>query len=179
MAVDLVAELLITPGLAVSMTIITLWDLLYVKLGPRPHEEIPLFAGLHPLQARIVVLMARLRSVPPGELLTRRGELKPEMYVLLHGRVEVLGGPGHAPIRTLGRGDAVGEMGLVRQSPRSADVIVVEETEVLVLDEGFLHRLQRRYPRIAAKVFLNLTRILSDRVESLTDQLVVNPARIG
>jgi CRP-like cAMP-binding protein len=72
----------------------------------------------------------------------------------------------------MGRGDEIGEMGLVRQRPRSADVVVVEEVEYLVLDEGFLQRLQRRHPRIAAKVFLNLTRILSDRLESTTDQLL-------
>jgi predicted RND superfamily exporter protein len=172
MVVDLVAELLITPGLLVSTTIITLWDLLFVKLGPRPHEEIPLFGGLPPFQARIVVLMGRLHSASPGTFIARRGELKPEMYVLLRGKVEVLGGSGQAPIRSMGRGDEIGEMGLVRQRPRSADVVVVEEVEYLVLDEGFLKRLQRRHPRIAAKVFLNLTRILSDRLESTTDQLV-------
>ena len=74
-------------------------------------------------------------------------------------------------IRTLGRGDVIGEMGLVRQRPRSADIIVDQDTEYLVLDGGFLDRLQRRHPRIAAKVFLNLTRILSDRLESTTDEL--------
>ena len=64
-------------------------------------------------------------------------------------------------------------MGLVRQRPRSADVVVVEADGVPRPRRGaFSHRLQRRHPRIAAKVFLNLTRILSDRLESTTDQLV-------
>ena len=172
MVIDLIAELLITPGLVVSTTIITLWDLLFVRLGPSPHREIPLFAGLRPFQARIVVLMGRLRSAPVGTFIARRGELKAEMYVLLRGRVDVLGGAGQAPILTMRRGDALGEMGLVRARPRSADVVVVSEAEYLVLDEGFLQRLQVRHPRIAAKVFLNLTRILSDRLERTTDELV-------
>ena len=60
-------------------------------------------------------------------------------------------------------------MGLVRQRPRSADAVCVTATEYLVLDVGFLDRLQRRHPRIAAKVFLNLARILSDRLESTTE----------
>jgi CRP-like cAMP-binding protein len=70
----------------------------------------------------------------------------------------------------------IGEMGLVRKRPRSADVIVAESTEYLVLDERFLRRLRRQYPRIAATVFLNLTRILSDRLEITTDQLVSGAA---
>jgi hypothetical protein len=53
----------------------------------------------------------------------------------------------------------------------SADVVVSQPCEYLVLDRGFLGRLQRRHPRIAAQVFLNLSRILSDRLEDTTDQL--------
>lgn len=179
MAVGLVAELLMTPGLVVSITVITLWDLLYVKLGPRPHREIPLFEGLRPLQARIVVLMGRLTSAAPGEFITRRGEMKAELYVLLGGRVGVRREDGHVVLRTLSRGDVLGEMGLVRERPRSADVVALERTEYLVLDRGFLTRIERRYPRIAARVFLNLTRILSDRLESTTDQLVVISQKMG
>ncbi|HEY8513943.1 MAG TPA: MMPL family transporter [Candidatus Binatia bacterium] len=179
MASALVAELLITPGLVVSTTVITLWDLLYVKLGPRPHREIPLFTGLRSLQARIVVLMGRLRSAQPGEFITRRGEMKRELYVLLSGRVGVRREDGHVALRTLGRGDVLGEMGLVRERPRSADVVALEPTEYLVLDQDFLTRIERRHPRIAARVFLNLTRILSDRLESTTDQLVVISQKMG
>ena len=62
-------------------------------------------------------------------------------------------------------------MVLVRQRARSADVIAVEDTEYLVLDGDFLRRMRRRYPRIGATVFLNLSRILSDKLESTTDQL--------
>jgi uncharacterized protein len=63
-------------------------------------------------------------------------------------------------------------MALVRHNERSADVIATDEVEVLAVNERFLDRIQRRYPRIASKVFLNLTRILSDRLERMTDQLV-------
>lgn len=170
-AVGLIAELLITPALVMSTTIITIWDLLFLKLGPEPEKQIPLFAGLRPFQAKIVVLMGRLAAAAPGELITRRGELKSELYVLLSGHADVRHGPGEPVLRTMGRGDVIGEMALVRDRPRSADVVVARRTEYLVLDRGFLDRLQRRHPRIAAKVFLNLTRILSDRLEDTTDRL--------
>lgn len=171
MAVGLIAELLITPALVMSMSIITIWDLLFLKLGPDPEKQIPLFTGLRPLQAKIVVLMGRLAAAQPGALITSRGELKSELYVLLSGRADVRHAPGEPVIRSMRRGDVIGEMALVRDRPRSADVVVAEPTEYLVLDRGFLDRLQRRHPRIAAKVFLNLTRILSDRLEDTTDQL--------
>jgi hypothetical protein len=43
---------------------------------------------------------------------------------------------------------------------------------VLAVNERFLQRIQRRYPRIAARVFLNLTRILSDRLEQANQRFV-------
>jgi CRP-like cAMP-binding protein len=115
--------------------------------------------------------MGHLEAVPPGTYITRKGELKTELYVLLNGRAEVRGADSKV-LRVLSRGGVVGEMGLVRHRQRSADVVATETTEFVVLDERFLQRIQRRYPRIASKVFLNLTRILSDRLQSTTDALV-------
>jgi len=174
MLIAVFGDLLITPALLVTAHIVTVWDLMYTRLGSQPHKEIPLFFGLRPFQAKIVVLMGQLAKASPGTLLTRKGELKVELYVILTGEVR-MGQVAGGVLRTMGRGDAIGEMGLVRHLPRSADLVVTKETEYLVLDAAFLDRIQRRYPRIAAKVFLNLTRILSDRLENTTDQLM----RIG
>jgi hypothetical protein len=171
MIVALFSDLCVTPTIAATTKIITLWDLLYLKLGPEPHKQIPLFTGLRPFQAKIVVLMGHLASAAKGAFIARQGELKTELYVLLSGRADVRRGEGGPPIRILSRGDVVGEMGLVRERPRSADVVISEDAEYLVLDRRFLQRLRRRYPRIASTVFLNLTRILSDRLESTTDVL--------
>jgi CRP-like cAMP-binding protein len=68
-------------------------------------------------------------------------------------------------------------MGLIRHLERSADVVAAEPVEVLAVDERFLDRIQHRYPRIASKVFLNLTRIVSDRLDRMTKQYIaVQPA---
>ena len=50
-------------------------------------------------------------------------------------------------------------------------MVAVTDVEVLAVDHRFLARVQRRYPRIAAKVFLNLTRILSNIIERTTGQV--------
>jgi uncharacterized protein len=171
MAVAVLVEFFLTPALCTTTKVITLWDLLFLKLGPEPHKQILLFAGLRPFQAKVVVLMGRIESVPRGGFITRRGELKAELYVLLNGHASVFRGDRTRAIRTLVRGDVIGEMGLVRQLPRSADVIAEENLEYLVLDSRFLERLRRQYPRIASTVFFNLTTILSDRLESTTEAL--------
>jgi predicted RND superfamily exporter protein len=178
MAASLGANLVFLPALLATTKIITLWDLLGVKLGDDPARTIPLFAGLRPAQARIVVLMGQIRRFAPGETIVRQGERGDEMYVIIQGTTEVWAGNGRERRRLAAhrRGDVFGEMALVRRGERSTDVIATDPVEVLAVDGRFLDRIQRRYPRIAAKVFLNLTRILSDRLQAMTDRyMAVEP----
>lgn len=178
LAVALVSNLALLPALLATTKIITLWDLVGVRLGEEPERTIPLFAGLRRSQARVVVLMGEVRHVEPGHHLVRQGELGDEMYVVLEGRADVHAGPEGAKryVASYGRGDVLGEMGLVRHHERSADVIAATPITALAIDASFLDRIQRRYPRIAAKVFLNLTRILSDRLQATTDRYVADRA---
>jgi hypothetical protein len=178
LATSLGANLVFLPAVLAMTKIITLWDLLGVRLGTDPARTIPLFAGLRPAQARIVVLMGQVKRFRPGETIVRRGEKGNEMYVIIRGATEVWAGSAGERRRVAEhrRGDVFGEMGLVRQNERSADVVAADDVEVLAVDERFLERIQRRYPRIASKVFLNLTRILSDRLQRTTDQFVATRA---
>ena len=175
MVTALAANLVLLPALLSTTKIITLWDLLGVKLGDDPAGTIPLFAGLRPAQARIVVLMGELKRFGNGEIIVRRGERGDEMYVIIEGATEVLLGDGDGGRRRVAqhrRGDVFGEMALVRHDERSADVVAVGEVEVLAVNDRFLRRIQDRYPRIASKVFLNLTRILSDRLQRMNEQFI-------
>ena len=44
-------------------------------------------------------------------------------------------------------------------------MIAVDDAEAIVVDERFLSRMQKRYPRIGARIFLNIAKILSDRLD--------------
>jgi uncharacterized protein len=170
-AAAFVNDLVLLPALLATTRIITLWDLLALKLGKDPHKTIGLFAGLRPSQAKIVTLMGQLRTFPCGHPIVRQGEVGDEMYVLIGGMAEVrvtVNGQSRV-VRHLQRGDVFGEMGLIRRHQRTADVIAAEEeVEVLAVNERFLTRMQRRYPRIGARIFLNLAKVLSDRLEEET-----------
>jgi len=174
LAVALGANLLLLPAVLAQTRIITIWDLLGVKLGQEPERTIPLFAGLRRSQARVVVLMGELRKFEPGEAIVRQGEEGDQMFVIIQGRTEVYvdDGKQRRYIRDLVRGDVFGEMALVRHAPRTADIVAATRVEALAVDQRFLDRIQRRYPRIASRVFLNLTKILSDRLQSTTQQFV-------
>lgn len=166
--VGVAGELFLLPALLATTRIITLWDLLYLKLGKDPHRTIPLFEGLRSLQARIVTLMGQFKSFPAGQPIVRQGEVGNEMYVLINGSADVFittSAAQRRKVRTLHRGEVFGEMGLLRHHERTADVIANEEVEVIAVNEQFLDRMQRRYPRIGAKIFLNIAKIISDRLQ--------------
>jgi CRP-like cAMP-binding protein len=80
---------------------------------------------------------ARVRSVGPNEAIIVEGDEADAMYVIVHGKFEVAvrkPDGGLKPLRVLGAGTCVGEMGLLEGAPRRATVTCrTDEGEVIVL----------------------------------------------
>lgn len=169
MVVALVGDVVVLPALLTTTQLITLWDLLYLKLGQDPHKTIPLFAGLRPSQAKIVTLMSELRIFAGGQRIGSQDEVNPEMYIMLKGTVEArVHGPEHSQVvGLLRRGDVFGEIGFILSQRQPLDFIAAEDVEVIAINERFLRRIKWRYPRTAAQIFFNLTTIVTDRLEWL------------
>lgn len=95
------------------------------------------------------------RAFQEGEHLMREGEIGTECYIINHGMVEIYKSEGADRV-VLGRqskGDIVGEMALITHEPRSASIVALEDTEVLVLNEKlFAVNLQRLPPWMAKTV---------------------------
>lgn len=163
-------DLFVLPAILRTVKMITLWDVLDVKLGKDPKKMIKIFEGLSNRQARIAALMGHIHAYNADEGIIAEGDVGSEMFVVITGKVEIYSGDlkERQSIAILGPGDNFGEMAVVRHGFRSASVRAIESTELLILDEGSLQRIKRRYPWIAATIFLNLTRILSDRLQITT-----------
>jgi predicted RND superfamily exporter protein len=164
----LVADLLINPVVLTSVQLITIWDFVSLRLNRSVTEESPVFRNMRPGEAKKVVLLGTLRTVAAGETVIREGLAGESMFMIVSGKVKVTVDVGGRPrlLNQLGPGDVIGEMALLGGGTRSATVTATETTELLRLDEQSLERVRRRSPRIAAKLFLNLSRILSDRLRA-------------
>jgi hypothetical protein len=171
-AICLLADLLFLPAVLLTTKIITIWDLFLLKMGKDPEKAIDLFRGMRPTHAKILVLMGMLRGYDKGTPIIRKGEAGNEMYLVLQGEVEIFD-PGNGAERTLAvhtRGDVFGEMGLLRETTRSASARAREDAELFVFNSQTLAKMQRNYPKISSRFFLNLSRILSDRLQRRTDE---------
>jgi voltage-gated potassium channel len=111
--------------------------------------RVPLFAELNATEIADIMRLLRARQFEPGAVITRRGELAHSMYLIAAGEVEIE--LKNERVR-LGAGHFFGEIAALRRTRRSATVVAVTGTSLLVLDAHDLHALMAREPRIAERV---------------------------
>jgi voltage-gated potassium channel len=111
--------------------------------------RVPLFAELNAAEISNIMSLLRARQVEPGDVITRRGELAHSMYLIAAGEVEIE--LKNERVR-LGAGHFFGEIAALRRTRRSANVVAVNSTSLLVLDTHDLHALMEREPRIAERI---------------------------
>ncbi len=109
--------------------------------------------------------LLRQTVVESGVAIVREGDPGEEMYVIASGRVEARRS-GHL-LNELGDGEVFGEMAVLDPGPRSATVISLEPTHLLVLEQGPLHDLLIEQPQVALGIISVLVRHLRDRVSDL------------
>jgi CRP/FNR family transcriptional regulator len=93
--------------------------------------KVPLLAGLSKNQRMTIARHADELAIPPGADLTRQGDPGREAFLIVSGKATVR--RNRRKLATVGPGDAIGEMALLDQQPRSATVTADEEMVVLVM----------------------------------------------
>ena len=177
----LAGDLLLLPVLMRKAELVTLWDLVRIKLGVEPREGLPLFYGLSHTEVHYIIVAGALRQVDAGEVVFKKGEPSDSMYAVIAGELEVLDHPADVDptqdgwdvkrLNMLHTGEVVGEMGLLRGAPRSATVVASQPTELLQINMNMIRRLQWLYPPTSHRFFLNLMNLLCDRIENVSSCL--------
>jgi len=90
-----------------------------------------LLQGLNDRALMRLAHYALVRKLTKDAVVVRRGEKGVGFFVILDGRVEAR--KGGKSLATLGPGDFFGELALFDNRPRSADVVALEPTTVIVL----------------------------------------------
>jgi len=111
--------------------------------------KVPLFVELTDADLNALARMLRPRLSVPGERIVRAGDSGDAMFFIATGRVVV-----HAPASnvTLEAGQFFGEMALLQDQPRGADVIAASYCQLLVLSRQDLDVLRRRHKSIKSSI---------------------------
>ena len=108
--------------------------------------------------------------MPPFGTVVTKGEHGDALFMVLEGevRARVMIGGQETTLATLGVGECFGELAILDQGPRSADVIANQPTVLIKVSEGALRKMLAEAPALAAPFMLALTRVIAQRVRVLT-----------
>ncbi len=146
-----------------------LWQYLTRQLHQNPLHGIPLLDGLGYDEARRFLNNASVLVLRSGDRLARAGDMGNEAFVLLSGNVEIRDRHGSL-VAGFDKGAVIGEIAYLAATPRTAEMFVTQDAEVLVLTQETLKKFMSKDPVIANKVLFNLTLILAERLKTTTDQ---------
>jgi len=113
-------------------------------------RRIQLFDGLSRKQRKLLAIWVDEVDVPPGKVLCCEGKTADEFFVIEEGTAKVVRGGQY--LDELGPGDFFGEMGLLDNAPRNADVIAETPLTLLVLRRAALKELERDAPALARRL---------------------------
>ena len=123
--------------------------------------QVPLFAGLRGKLRERLAVDARVVHLAAGEWLFREGEDADCLFVVRAGRLEIVAeGPDATVLRVLGRGDALGELALLTDSPRSASVRAARDSDLIAIDRAPFEALLDEAPELSRSVSTSLAQQL-------------------
>ncbi len=129
-----------------------------------------------PLDHKIVKNIAKMcivREFQPGDYIIKQGESGLGLYFIVEGRakVEIERGGIRIPVAELQGGDFIGELAMIDDKVRSADVTCTEETRCLLLTRDCFSKLLNKYPEIS----LQIAKSLVARIRATNERLGSSP----
>ncbi|HEX3834813.1 MAG TPA: cyclic nucleotide-binding domain-containing protein [Solirubrobacteraceae bacterium] len=100
---------------------------------------IPIFSDLSPQEANRLATFATETSAAEGQILMKEGDYSVELIAIEEGTADVI--QNGKKVASLGRGDLIGEMGLLERRPRNADVIASSPMRLLKLTHWEIRRM--------------------------------------
>ena len=130
-------------------------------------EDFALFRTLSSEQrAKTLGAMVR-RDLVRGEMLVAQGDPSDSLFMVLHGALAVHRTGVSLPFAELRAGELVGEIGFFADVPRTANVIAIRDTSVLVLTRPAYLSLAEDTPAIAEVLLAALALRFAERTERL------------
>ena len=108
-------------------------------MDPNRLKEISIFSHLSEEEANRLAAFATETSVADGQILMKQGDYSTELIAIQEGTADVI--QDGEKIASLGKGDVIGEMGLIEREPRNADVIATSPMRVMKLTHWEIRRM--------------------------------------
>lgn len=139
------------------------WSRIHDALSNVGHRRISPFDGMTDEQADACLGKSSTIECAAGDRVLKKGNVARNMFIVLAGTLEVR--DGERGLGTLTVGDVFGEMAFLLGTPRAADVYAVsDDVRILSLSESEIRGIIDTEPEIAAKLMLNVSKLLCQRI---------------
>jgi len=160
-----IATFSLLPILLCTTRLVTIWDILDIKLKHAVLNNCMIFNGLTNSQIKRLVLESHIHNYKPAKQIIGENDTYREMYIILEGVVDVY--DFHDPDRflyQLHEGEIFGEISLLLDTERTRIVKAHTDVKAIKLDWGTLRYLGKHRPKISNRLFFNLSEILRQRI---------------
>ncbi len=143
-------------------------------VSPDVMLRIKTLAGLNDQQLRSFVSYMEVLTLDPLAVAVHEGERGDAMFLILEGelRVRVVRHGKESVLATLKAGDFFGEISLLDEGPRSADVVANDRSTLLKISTTSFAKLRREAPALAEPFLFSLGQILVGRMRMLNKRYV-------
>ncbi len=125
-------------------------------------------------EIEILAEYADIFLAPKGVTICTEGDTESFLAVIIEGRIAIFKSTvahGEKQIGELGAGRSFGEMSVIDRQPRSARVAAVADTTLFVVSREQFDRLVETNARVALKLVIGMTRLISLRLRQTSGLL--------
>ncbi len=127
---------------------------------------VPLFGGLDDKHRKALVSQGKEMTYKAGDAIVNEGTTGVGFYLILDGRAEVR--KGTRVLATLAKGQFFGEMSLIDEQPRSADVVAIRPTKCWAITSWAFAGLVKTHPEMALGMLKEMVKRLRTAQSSPT-----------
>lgn len=128
----------------------------------------PLFYEIYPNEIENILQSCQVASYDNGDYIIRQGDTSTDICVILSGEAVVtVEKDGHEKdVATLGKGDLFGELVLINEVERTANILATANCDILVISYETFYSFYKKKPQIFALMVLNVTRLVTKRLKA-------------
>ena len=128
-----------------------------------------LFYELYDEEVDSLIADCQVWSLEDGQYVFKEGDIGDQIFIILTGACKVM--KGNTTLINLHKGDIFGEMVLMDQKNRTADIMASTYTDILVINYQNIFNLYLKNTKVFAILMLNLSRLLAKRLKDTSDQI--------
>ena len=129
----------------------------------------PLFDELYDSEIDTIIENSSVLKLEMGDYIVRENDEGDEIFIILSGEAKVK--KSDIELATLTKADLFGELVLLNERTRTADIIASEACDVLVIKYTEIFGLYHSNPKIFSLLILNLARLLTRRLKKTGSEL--------